>query len=237
MSVTESVRVLGITLARGGSKGVPYKNIRLLNGKPLIAYTIIEALKSKMISDYIVSTNDIDIQKIAIEYGAECPFLRPTELSTDIATSVDALQHAVQWVEREKKIKYDYVVELMCTNPLKTVDDIDTCITKLINTKADSVIAVHQLEDHHPARIKKILNDRIIDYCIPEIPESRRQDLRPEAYIRSGSIYALRRDHLMLDSRRYGSAESRPYILPKERVINIDNEFDFLVASQIISRR
>lgn len=237
MSKVKDVRVLAVTLARGGSKGVPHKNIRPLNGKPLIAYTILEALKSKLISKYIVSTDDINIQKIAIQYGAECPFLRPAKLSTDVATSVLALQHAVQWVEREEKIKYDYVVELMCTNPLKTVYDIDSCITKLINTKADSVIAVHQLEDHHPARIKKIVNDKIVDYCIPEIPESRRQDLKPEAYIRSGSIYALKRDHLMLDGRRYGSTESRPYVLPNERVINIDNEFDFLIASQIISSR
>lgn len=234
MSNAFNKKVLGITLARGGSKGVIHKNIRPIKGAPLIAYTIAEALKSKLINRYIVSTDDINIQRSAIEYGADCPFLRPEELSTDSASSVAALQHAVNWVEKKDNTRYDYVVELMCTNPLKIVDDIDSCIKKLIVTNADSVIAVHQLDDHHPARIKKIINDRIVDFCVPEIRESRRQDLKPEAYIRSGSIYALKRDHLMLEGCRYGSAESRPYILPPERAINIDAEVDFLIADGLI---
>ena len=121
----------------------------------------------------------------------------------------------------------------MCTNPLKTVEDIDSSIEKLILTGADSVIAIHQLEDHHPARIKKIVNDKIVDFCIPEISESRRQDLKPDAYVRSGSIYALQRDYLMIDGKRYG-ADDRPYILPSDRVINIDTKIDFLIAEQII---
>jgi CMP-N-acetylneuraminic acid synthetase len=124
---------------------------------------------------------------------------------------------------------------MMCTNPMKTVEDIDACIEKLTTSGADSVIAVHRLEDHHPARIKKIIDDRIVDFCIPEIPESRRQDLKPEAYIRSGSIYALRRDYLMVEGRRYGSIESRPYILPNDRAVNVDTEIDFLVAEHLLS--
>jgi CMP-N-acetylneuraminic acid synthetase len=141
----------------------------------------------------------------------------------------------VGWLEQQEGQKYDYVVEMMCTNPMKTVEDIDACIEKLTSSGADSVIAVHQLKDHHPTRIKKIIDDRIVDFCIPEIPESRRQDLKPEAYIRSGSIYALRRDHLMIEGRRYGSIESRPYILPEERAVNVDTEIDFLVAERLLS--
>ena len=164
------------------------------------------------------------------------PFKRPKELSTDQATSVSALQHAVEWMEHIEKKKYDYVIELMCTNPLKTANDIDTCIKKLIQTKADSVIAMHRLDDHHPARIKKIINDKIVDFCINENPETRRQDLKPYAYIRSGSIYALRRDHLMIDNLRYGSENSRPYILPPERAINIDSMLDFILAEKILKK-
>ena len=99
------------------------------------------------------------------------------------------------------------------------------------------MIAVHRLDDHHPARIKKIVDDRIIDFCVPERLESRRQDLTPYAYIRSGSIYALRRDHLMIQGQRYGSVESRPYILPPERTVNIDSELDFLIAEQLLKKR
>lgn len=229
------MNILGITLARGGSKGVPRKNIRLLNGLPLIGYTIKEALKSKYLDDYIVSTDDQEIQQVAQSLGASCPFLRPQNLAEDHSSSVDALKHAVSFMEEKNHITYDFVVELMCTNPLKTVDDIDQIIKKIIDTDADSVIAVHELEDHHPIRIKKIIDDRIVDFCLPEKPESRRQDLKPSAYIRSGSIYALKRDHLMIDGRRYGSFESRPYILPPERAINVDTEVDFITAEHMIS--
>jgi CMP-N-acetylneuraminic acid synthetase len=235
MVLVMSLKILGITLARGGSKSVPRKNIKLIAGIPLIGYTIYEALKSKLITRYIVSTDDKEIQQVAIECGADAPFLRPSKFSTDEASSVSAMQHAVDWVEQQEGIKYDYIVELMCTNPMKTVKDIDLSIEKLISTGADSVIAVHQLEDHHPARIKKIVDDKIVDFCIPEIPESRRQDLKPNAYIRSGSIYALKRNYLMIDGKRYGSDNSRPYILPQERAINIDTKMDFMVAELILN--
>jgi len=229
-------RILAITLARGGSKSVPMKNIRPILGIPLIAYTIAEAVKSTFINRYIVSTDDEQIRDVALKYGAEIPFLRPAEFSTDTASSVAALQHAVNWVEEEEGQKYDFIIELMCTNPLKTVEDIDTSIEKLIATGADSVIAVHKLEDHHPARIKKIVDDKIVDFCIPEIPEMRRQDLKPNAYIRSGSIYALKRDHLMVENLRYGTEQSRPHILSPEHAVNVDTEIDFLVAEKILEQ-
>jgi CMP-N-acetylneuraminic acid synthetase len=145
------------------------------------------------------------------------------------------MQHAVAWAEKQEGVRYDYVIEMMCTNPMKTVEDIDACIEKLVKTGADSVIAVHRLEDHHPIRIKKIVDDRIVDFCLPEKPETRRQDLKPHAYIRSGSIYALKRDHLMVEGRRYGSVESRPYILPEERAVNVDTELDFLIAEHLLA--
>jgi CMP-N-acetylneuraminic acid synthetase len=229
-------RILDISLARGGSKSVPYKNIKPILGIPLIAYTIGEALRSKLISRYIVSTDDVKIQNVALEYGAEVPFLRPPEISSDTASSVSALQHAVNWVENEEGVKYDFVIELMCTNPLKDVNDIDETINKLISSGADSVIAVHKLEDHHPIRIKKIVNDKIMDFCLPEVAEMRRQDLKPDAYVRSGSIYALTRDHLMVDNLRYGTENSRPYILPPERAVNVDTEIDFLVAEKMLEK-
>lgn len=234
--MNERPRILGITLARGGSKSVPMKNIRPILGIPLIAYTIAEALRSRFITRYLVSTDDERIRQVALAYGAEAPFLRPAELATDTASSVGALQHAVGWVERQEGVKYDYVIELMCTNPLKTVDDIDATLQKLIATGADSVIAVHKLDDHHPIRIKKIVNDKIMDFCLPEIPETRRQDLKPDAYIRSGSIYSMRRDHLMVDGRRYGTENSRPHILAPEKAVNVDTEIDFLVAEKLLEK-
>ena len=229
-------RTLAIILARGGSKGVPKKNIRSLGGLPLIAWSIREGLKSRHITRLIVSTDCEDIARIAQEHGAEVPFLRPAELATAEASSNDCLQHAVRVLEAEEKQCYDYVIELMCTNPLKTVEDIDAVMEKLVSTGADSVIGLARVWDHHPARIKRIEDDRIVDFCVPEVLDSRRQDLTPPAYVRNGSIYAMRRDVLMIQHRRYGTIDSRPYIFPDERTINIDSEIDWLVAERILAK-
>lgn len=228
------MNILAITLARGGSKSVKNKNIRLLGGIPLIAHTINETKKSKYISDYIVSTDSKEIAETAKEYGAEVPFLRPPELAKDTSSSVSALKHAVDFMEKKNSIVYDIIVETMCTNPFKKVEDIDSCIKKIIETGADSVIAVHQLWDHHPARIKKIEDDLIVDF-FPEPNEARRQDLIPSAFIRSGSIYVMRREYLMMKGLRYGGSNSRPYVLDEDRVVNIDNEMDFKLAELLIS--
>ena len=228
-------KVLAITLARGGSKGVAKKNIKRLNGKPLIYYTIKEALKSKLIDNYIISTDDKKIKNISLKFGAEIPFLRPKKYATDKASSVKALQHAVNFFEKKTNTKFDIIIELMCTNPLKKAKDIDAIIKKIIKTKADTVIAVHKVEDHHPRRLKKIINDKLVDF-MKEKKESRRQDLRPFSYVRSGSIYAMQRNVLMNKNSRYGSVNSRAYILPQERVVNIDTEIDFITAGVMLKK-
>ncbi|OGX38711.1 MAG: cytidylyltransferase [Omnitrophica WOR_2 bacterium RIFCSPHIGHO2_02_FULL_50_17] len=228
-------RVLGIILARGGSKSVIKKNIRPLLGKPLIAYTICEALRSRWISRLIVSSDSEEIRRTAIQYGAQAPFVRPAELATDSATALAADQHALAWAEEEEGVPYDYVVELLCTNPMKTSADIDAALEKLMTTAVDSVIGVTKLEDHHPIRIKKIMDDQIVDFCLPEIPETHRQALKPDAYIRNGAIYAMKRDLLKRGSR-YGTSDSRPYIMPAERSINIDAEIDMAVAEILLKK-
>lgn len=228
-------RVLGVILARGGSKSVLKKNIRPICGIPLIAYTIAEARKSTYLTRLIVSSDDYDIRRVAIQYGAEAPFERPHELASDTARAVDCDKHALMWAEQDEGRTYDYVVELMCTNPMKTVWDIDSVIDKLITTKADSVIGVSKLDDHHPIRIKKIVDDHIVDFCLPEIPETHRQQLKPEAYIRNGSIYGMKRE-MLLRGVRYGSKNSRPYIMPAERSVNIDNEIDLILAEILLKK-
>jgi CMP-N-acetylneuraminic acid synthetase len=228
------MRILAVTLARGGSKKIKKKNIKLLNNKPLIWYTINEARKCKYINEYIISTDCQKIKKIVEKFKVSVPFLRPKKLSSDTSKSSSALLHAVKFMEKKNKIKYDIVIELMCTAPLKTFKDINRCIEKLIKYKAHSVIALKQLYDHHPARIKKIVNGKIKDFCVNEKIESRRQDLKPKAYVRAGAIYVLNRDYFMKNKKRYGSIKSYPYILPDKRAINIDEENDFLMAETLI---
>jgi len=228
---------LAVILARGGSKAIPYKNIALIDEVPLIAYTIVEALRAERVDQVVVSSDSKEILATAVQYGAH-PILRPDELSTDGAKPIDCIQHAVDVFEcssLHNADRYEYVVELLCTNPFKTSADIDEALKKQYETNADSVIAVMPLEDHHPIRIKKLEDGYIRDFCLPEIPESRRQDLKPLAYIRNGSIYSMRRD--MLDAGiRYGTDDSRAYVMPRERTVNIDEPMDLLVADVLMTR-
>ena len=220
--------VIAVTLARGGSKSIPKKNIINLNGYPLIQYTIKETQKSKYIDKYIISTDDKEIKETCEKLGCECPFYRPVSLSADTATSADALIHAVKFLDDQGE-KYDYVVEVMATNPLKIVEDIDKCIEIAIDGDNDACVAVNRLFDQHPSRIKYIENGYLRSFY-PEIPESRRQDLKPEAYIRSGSIYVTKISFLLEHKSRYSSETTKAYIIPNDRVINIDNPIDLELA-------
>jgi CMP-N-acetylneuraminic acid synthetase len=228
-------KVLAVILARGGSKAIKKKNISILADHPLIAYTICEAKRAKNITDVVVSSDDKEIIEIAKSYGAEAPFVRPKELSGDTAKPVECNLHATRFMENLKGYSYDFVVELLCTNPFKTSKDIDAALEMQFETNADSVIAVMRLDDHHPIRIKKIENGFIRDFCLPEIPESRRQDLKPDAYIRNGSIYSMRRD--MLEKKiRYGTKNSLAYIMPRERTVNIDEPMDLEIAKILMEK-
>ena len=221
--------ILGVTLARSGSKGIKNKNLIKINGKPLIYYTIKEAKKSKNITNYIVSTDSLKIKRVAEKFKAKVPFIRPKKFSKDSSSSASALRHALIQCEKFYNKKFDYIIELMATNPLKSVKDINNVIKIIIRYKADSVIAVNQLFDHHPARIKKIIKGKLHDFAVKEKLESRRQDLKPKAYVRSGSIYAMSR-RFVLQEKRYFSGKSYAYILPSERTINIDDKNDLLIA-------
>lgn len=230
-------KILAVTLARGGSKSVPMKNIRDLAGEPLIAYTINAVKASKFIDEYIISTDDEAIKSVSEKYGVSVPFIRPEELSSDTATSGDALCHAVEFMEAKNGFKYDFIVELMATNPLKKTQHIDDAIIMLDDTNADSVVAVTRVYDQHPARIKRLdEKGRMHDFCVVEPLEARRQDLSPPAYIRCGSIYAIRRDYLIETRARYGSEESYALVIPHDCSVNVDNELDFILVEAMIKK-
>ena len=212
--------VMGITLARGGSKRVPRKNVIDVNGKPLIQYTIDEVKKSKYIDNYIVSTDDEDIKNLCRELEQTYFDRSPVE---DTQKSSDGLLEVLKTMD-----KPDYIVEIMCTNPLKTVADIDDVIQKLDMTAADSVCSVVRVWDQHPSRVKFIERNKMLDFY-PEELESRRQDLTPPAYIRNGSIYAMTWEQINVKGSRYDK-DTVPYIMPEERTINIDEPIDLELA-------
>lgn len=228
------MKILGIIPARGGSKGVPGKNIKPLNGKELIAYTIETALQSKL-DDVIVSTDDVNIKNVALKYGALVPFIRPAELASDKAASIPVAIHGLQEMEKLNNTTYDAIMLLQPTTPFRSVDDINQSIETLIESGSDSVISVKDVQANHPARMKYLVGNQLMDppFC-EEYENQNRQELETY-YIRNGAIYLTRRDVLLGGS--YKGKDCRAHIMPDERSVNIDNLMDFEYAEWLISRK
>jgi CMP-N,N'-diacetyllegionaminic acid synthase len=222
------MQVLAVIPARGGSKGVPQKNIRALGGRPLIGYTIAAAQEARRLARTIVSTDDAEIAEVARGLGAQVPFLRPADLASDSARAIPVLQHALAACEAEDGRRYDAVLMLQPTTPFRTAADIDAAVELLERTGADSVIGVVDVEGHHPARMKYLEGDRLVDPPFCEAYENQpRQELRP-MFVRNGAIYLTRRDVLMAGS--FKGQDCRALIMPVERSVNIDTPLDFRYA-------
>jgi CMP-N-acetylneuraminic acid synthetase len=233
----DTLKILTIIPARGGSKGVPRKNIRLVGGKPLIAYTIDAVLQVQdLIHRVIVSTDDAEIAEIARTCGAEVPFLRPAELSGDRVPTLPVLQHAVRFVEDQDQVRMDWVLLLQPTTPFRAPQDIRRAVELASSGGCDSVISVVQVFSTHPILMKRIQGDQLVPYCIEEKEGTRRQDYQPPAYMRNGAIYLSRRDTIMENSSIWGKT-IRPYIMPEERSVNIDSQLDFKLAEFLIQDR
>lgn len=230
-------KVLAVIPARGGSKGVPRKNIRSICGKPLIAYSIETALSARQLFHrVIVSTDDEEIAAISCKYGAEVPFLRPAELADDKARMIPVLQHAVQFVEQQDNVRLDWICLLQPTEAFRTVEDIEAALQLGRAGGCDSVISVVQVFATHPILMKRIENDQLLPYCIEEKEGTRRQDYQPPAYMRNGAIYLTRRDVLMEHHSIWGKV-IRPYIMPPERSVGVDSELDLKLVQILMAER
>ena len=228
-------KILCVLQVRGGSKGVPKKNIREVNGKPLMTWTIESAKKSRVFDSIWVSSDSDEILEVGRQEEVNT-IKRPEELSGDEVLSVDSLHWAVGEIEKLKGTTYDYVVELPVVCPLRNETHIKEAVEKLITTGADSVISVTQMTDKHPVRMKRITDDDLIeDFCseYPEGDAGRRQDLEP-CYIRNGGIYSMKRDTLMNEKTRHGKV-SRPYVMEDKYSINIDSEMDLKIAEVMLN--
>ncbi len=228
------MKILGVIPARGGSKGVPNKNIRYLAGKPLIGFTIDETLKSG-VDEVIVSTDSLMIAQIAQQFGARVPFIRPFEISGDNAKSIDVALHALKEMEYIDSCLFDAIIVLQPTTPFRSSDDIRASINLLKdNPDADSVISVVNVEAHHPARMKFIENGVLIDppFC-EDYENQNRQELKP-MYIRNGAIYLTRRETLISGS--YKGEKCLAYEMPTIRSSNIDTMYDFESAEFVYNK-
>lgn len=227
-----ALEILGIIPARGGSKGVPRKNVRLLGGHPLLHHTITAAQGSQLLTRVAVSTEDAEIAAVARQSGCEV-IDRPREMARDDSPTLPAVQHSVGTVEAQIGRKVDYVVVLQATSPFRNAADIDACVEKLAATGADCVVSVRQVFEVHPNKLKKIEKDRLLPYMLDEVEGMRRQDL-PPCFLRNGGVYATRREVIMEQGSLYG-CDVRACVMPEERSLDINSEVDFILAEALLA--
>lgn len=228
------MKILFVVTARGGSKGVPRKNIREIGGLPLIAYKIIAARKCKYDNRIIVSTDDDEIAKVALKYGAEVPFMRPAELATDSASSMDVMEHAINWIEENDSSKYDYICMLEPSSPFASYEDFERAFDKLIESDADTLLGmkkvevnsvfIHSLDEQ--GKLSKFYD------AIKGLKSVRRQDQKDE-YTMNGCMYIAKWDYFT-EKRQFHSLNSIPYIMDDEHSIEIDTISNYLYANWLV---
>ncbi|WP_333601469.1 acylneuraminate cytidylyltransferase family protein [Flavobacterium sp.] len=224
--------MIAIIPARGNSKGLPGKNIKPLLGKPMIAYTIEAALQSKYISRVIVSTDSVEIAATAKKYGASVPFLRPEHLATDEAKAIDTYLYTVDAIEKEENSTIEEIVVLLPTSPLRNTKDIDAACELFKEKAADSVISYTR--EAHPVFWHKHINEKgefedIFDSNIL----NNRQDLKA-SYYPNGAVFIFK--VALLKQGQYYNAHSFPYVMPRERSIDIDTIDDFDYAEFLMKK-
>lgn len=222
--------VIGLIPARGGSKGVPRKNLKLAGGKPLIAWTISESLRSRYLDRVVLSSEDPEIMSVAASLGCEVPFQRPAELSADNAPGIGPVLHAL-----DKLPKYDYVVLLQPTSPLRTAEDIDACIEHCVHYQANCCVSTVRCTEHPYLMFLRGEGARIR----PLIPESssvsRRQDY-PDVFLMNGAIYVASTKWLQ-QSQTFLTEETIGFEMSREHSLDIDTEADFLELEMALRSR
>jgi CMP-N,N'-diacetyllegionaminic acid synthase len=226
-------RLIAIIPARGGSKGLPDKNIRILNGRPLMAHSIIHAQESGIFDEIFLSTDSQEYANIAIQYGANVPFLRSDELASDSASTWDCVSEALEQYSVLGK-EFDIIVVLQPTSPLRTAQDIVNAIKKMILTNADSVVSVCEA-DHSPLWYNILPENKSLKgFVRPEIMAKTRQEL-PTYYRINGAIYAISTFYFLSAQNTIYDGNSFAYVMPKERSIDIDTLFDFSFAEYLLT--
>jgi CMP-N,N'-diacetyllegionaminic acid synthase len=228
-------RILAIVPARGGSKQLPGKNIMPLDGKPLIAYTIEAALKSRFLKRVIVSTEDYGIARLSRGYGAEIPFMRPKSLAGDKTPTAKVIAHLLLALKRLEGYAPDVIVLLQPTSPLRSTRDIDAAVELFLKSGGDSVISV--VEAAHPLELQFVKDGQgLLTRVTSKKPlPKRRQDLR-RTLTPNGAIFVIS-PKTFLKHKSFYAKMNVPYEMPRERSIDIDTKLDFDIAEFLIKRR
>ena len=229
--------IFGLITARGGSKGVPRKNLQPVGGRPLISWTIAAARESAFLSDVIVSTDDEEIAEVCGKLGAAIPFMRPAELARDDSPHLPVILHALNWLQNHGPGLPTHLVLLQPTSPLRTTEDIDRAIGLVIDRNADSVVSVCNAPVH-PYWTKSITEDgRLVDFREwPDDGDYRMRQTLPPAYALNGAVYVIRSD-VLLERGSYFTDRTYAYVMPAERSLDIDTPWDLYLADLILSDR
>lgn len=225
--------ILAIIPARGGSKGLPGKNIRPLCGKPLIAWSIEAGLACPYIDEIMVTTDSEEIADVARQFGASVPFLRPAELASDTATTFDAVQHVINYYASKRGQQFDYIVLLEPTSPLREKNDIDLMIEKIASVEVDYDAIVSLGEVHeHPSIMKKIIGNQIEPYIKELTMATRRQD-NDAAYFPYGVGYIVKTKTL-LEEKTFYTRRTTHHLIKRYQCHEIDDVYDFLAIENIM---
>ena len=224
---------LAVIPARGGSKGIPAKNIVDFGGKPLIAWTIEAAIASRCFAHVVVSTDSEEIAEISHQWGAETPFMRPAHLATDTADSTSVIIHTISWMQQNRDFHPDYVALLQPTSPLRTAKHIQEAFRLIEETSADALVSVTPAKEH-PFWIKRISKTGKLENLLPESPPKRRQDL-PLFYSLNGAIY-IAATQFLLNGGDWQSVDATAYVMPQEVSIDIDTQYDLEIGRCILER-
>lgn len=227
------MKAIATICARGGSVGVPRKNIRPLLGKPLIGYTIEQARACQQIDRVFVSTDDAEIADIALSFGAEVPFLRPAELATSDASKLDAIRHLVDWVVANKG-PIEAIVDLDPTSPLRRIDDITECM-KLLTNDVDMVITGYLAEKNPYFNMVEYKADGNVGLVSPSGAYVKTRQSAKKVYAMNASIYVWRAHTFSTDLWSHRSIKL--HVMPRERSIDIDSEIDFELVELYMRRR
>ena len=229
------MKVLAIIPARGGSKGLPGKNIKPLLGKPLIGWTIEQAKASKYITEIFVSTDSREIADVAETFGVSVPDLRPAELASDTATSASFVIYTIEKLRKEGKI-FDYIILLEPTSPLRIVEDIDNSIEKLHRTpEAESIVGVCKVESSHPLFMVKQTDSGFLKSYLDENSVVRRQDIE-ELYFFEGTVYVSKTESF-LNRKSFYHEKTLPYLISKSRAFEVDDNEDWLIIESILKHK
>lgn len=230
--------ILAIIPARGGSKGIPKKNMVLLCGKPLIQYTIDAAKKSTLISHIILSSDDDEIIYYCKSQDIKVPFRRPLKLAQDNTPMIDVVKHTIKFLKKKENYKSEYIILLQPTSPLRTAQHIDEALNKLVNSDADSIVSVTEVpHQFNPFSVMKLDVEGNLAFFIKEGKKySRRQD-KPILYARNGPVIFASKYEFILKNNILYSGNILPYFMKRENSIDIDNTFDLILAKILLKEK